>query len=128
MSDLQQDRIICLWLTSVEIALGTVSFVSITAVSIDRFFAICHPIKYHKRNNPMKTKSAVLFCWLLGIIGFLPALGWNSGKYENKCDPRVILSLSYVIFLCISVAIIPTIILAVAFFMVFRKISQVVST
>lgn len=109
---------------SFELAVGTVSFVSLVAVSIDRYLAICYPIEYYRIVGPKTTIFAVTLCWLYGVIGILPALGWKSKESNNRCDPQDVLAPSYLIVFFIIVATIPTIILAMASYLTCKKIAE----
>lgn len=110
---------------SLELAVGTVSFVSLVAVSIDRYLAICYPIEYFRTVGPKTTIFAVTLCWLYGVIGILPALGWKKlVKFDGICQPQNVLAEEFIIFFFIVVATIPTIILAMASYLTCKKIAE----
>lgn len=110
---------------SLELAVGTVSFVSLVAVSIDRYLAICYPIEYYRIIGPKTTIFAVTLCWLYGVIGILPALGWKKLEpFNGNCHPQNVLAKEYIIFFFIVVATVPTIILAMTSYLTCKKIAE----
>lgn len=92
---------------------------SLVAVSFDRCWAVCYPVTYHVRGTAT-TKVIILFCWVFGIVfGFLPALGWNSGRFDNKCDLRVIADLNYLFFICVVIAFMSTVAILVLYLLIY---------
>lgn len=67
---------------------------------------------------------AIAICWLTGLIGFLPSLGWNSGLFDNKCDFRVVMDFDYIIFSCIVASFLPTVIVIVVYIVIYKEISD----
>lgn len=66
------DSEVCLWLASFFLALTAASILQLVFVSVDRFWAICHPISYHTR-PPSYAKIIICMCWIAGIIfGCIP--------------------------------------------------------
>lgn len=56
-----------LWLTSLYLLFTTVSILQIVFVSIDRFWAVCCPISYHKRTENYARRT-IVFYWTVGTI------------------------------------------------------------
>jgi hypothetical protein len=95
---------------------------ALTAVSVDRCWAVCHPVTYHVRGTAI-TKIIISFCWVFGIFfGFLPVFGWNSGHFENKCDLRVIADFNYLLFICVAIAFLSTLVIIVLHIRIYRAI------
>lgn len=123
----------CLALCSVMIGTYMVSFFSLIAVSVDRYFAICHTFNYRKTAGEVTTALVIFFCWSSSLIGFLPLFGWNNrelssegGLLEN-CHPFVVLDRNYIIFMCVCVFFIPTILLLTIYALIYKKIKNQVS-
>lgn len=110
---------LCLLLNSFLLAVFAVSMFSLVAVSFDRCWAVCYPVTYHVRDTSM-TKLIILFCWVFGIFfGFLPSFGWNSGKFEDKCDLRVIADFNYLLFICVAIAFMSTAAIIVLYLLIY---------
>lgn len=102
----------------------TVSNFSLLAVSIDRYWSICHPISYHKTVTTRFTKLVILICWILSLLGFLPLFGWNSGIFEDTCDAKIVFDFNYVIFLCVTVSFLPAIILLLVYILIYKQVRR----
>lgn len=111
----------CLTFISSMLALSTVSIFSMVAVSVDRYFAICHPIVYRRTSYARTIKPMIATCWLLGILGLIPLFGWNVGVLKNKCHPSSALSFDYIVFLCIVAAFIPGTAIIIIYSMIFKE-------
>ncbi|CAB0035717.1 unnamed protein product [Trichogramma brassicae] len=107
----------CLFTVSVLVVLCTISIFCLVAVSIDRYWAILHPMGY---SRTVRTKTAIgiiCVCWVLGtLVGFLPLLGWNAGhKSDEKCIFTEVMDYNYLVFLYCTTIIFPAI-LIIAFY------------
>lgn len=73
----------CLWFAACFLVLTAVSILQFVFVSIDRYWAICHPYSYRQRNIKFP-KFVIIFCWVAGtIIGLIPLMnGWT----KNDCS------------------------------------------
>lgn len=121
-----QSSELCYFLSSFVLGTSIVSIFSLLVVSLDRYFAICHAL-FHRGNVGKKvTLSLIALCWSLGVLGFLPLFGWNSGLFKNKCDARITLDFNYIIFLCVTVSLVPTILLMIIYALIFKKIKELV--
>ncbi|XP_057342734.1 olfactory receptor 6C2-like [Manis pentadactyla] len=56
------------------IFIGTAEFFLLTAMSYDRYMAICKPLHYITIMNDRVCTILVLLCWLIGLIVILPPL------------------------------------------------------
>ena len=71
----------CLLTNSVIIWLCTSSGLSLVAVTIDRYWAIIHPLDYRAVMTPCFAFTIIGACWVLAsILGLLPIMGWNKGR------------------------------------------------
>ena len=59
------------------------SFGFVTLVSLERFFAVCYPIKYRISNSKARAIKYVTFTWILAIIaaGVISTTWWNVTKF-----------------------------------------------
>lgn len=122
-----RDFQLCLLLNSFLLAVFAVSMFSLLAVSVDRCWAVCKPVTYHVRNTTV-TKIIIFCCWSFGILfGFLPAFGWNSGRFDNKCDLRVVADFNYLLFVCVAIAFMSTLIIVVLHLKIYRAILRQVN-
>lgn len=117
----------CLCLTSFAIFVYGASLSSLSAVSFDRFWAICYPISYRNRNNPSVTRK-IIWCWWMFpfLIGILPVLGWNGEKSytrdgDNKCSLSYVLHFNY-IFLCCFFACLGCLGMILLYFLIYCKL------
>lgn len=119
---------LCVILNSFLLSVFAVSMFSLLAVSVDRCWAVCHPVTYHVRSRTV-TKIIIFFCWTFGtLFGFLPAFGWNSGEFDNKCDLRAVSDFNYLLFICVAIAFMSTIVIIVLYLRIYCAILQQVSS
>ncbi|XP_070509389.1 adenosine receptor A1-like isoform X2 [Chironomus tepperi] len=113
----------CLLTLSALIVLCTISIFCLVAVSIDRYWAILHPLAY-SRNARTKTAIGIItLCWVFGsLIGFLPLFGWYNKGTEQECYFTDKMDYNYLVFLYFTTIITPSIILAVFYGLIYRVI------
>ncbi|XP_045190806.2 octopamine receptor 1-like [Mercenaria mercenaria] len=82
-----------MWL-AIDVWLCTASILSLCAISLDRFVAVTHPIRYPSIMSPFRGRVLVSLVWILSFVICLPPLlGWNDGgesekKYTNSFHNR----------------------------------------
>lgn len=104
----------CLFTVSLLVVLCTISIFCLVAVSVDRYWAILHPMGY-SRNVRTKTAIGIICaCWVAGsIVGFLPLFGWNAGfKESQQCLFTKVMDYSFLVFLYFATIIIPALVMA----------------
>lgn len=117
----------CLLLNSFLLSVFAASLFSLVAVSIDRYWAVCDPVTYHVRTTRL-TKVIICFCWILGAVtGFLPYFGWNSGLSAERCDLRTIADFNYLLFVCVLIGFVATLVILVLYLLIYRAILRQVS-
>ncbi|KAK9303625.1 hypothetical protein QLX08_004730 [Tetragonisca angustula] len=114
----------CLFTVSVLIVLCTISIFCLVAVSVDRYWAILHPMGY---SRTVRTKTAIgiiCVCWIAGtLVGFLPLLGWNAGKKSNeKCIFTEVMDYDYLVFLYFATIIFPALLIAAFYTHIYRVV------
>ncbi|XP_070157254.1 LOW QUALITY PROTEIN: adenosine receptor A2b [Polyergus mexicanus] len=114
----------CLFTVSVLIVLCTISIFCLVAVSIDRYWAILHPMGY---SRTVRTKTAIgiiCVCWIAGtLVGFLPLFGWNAGETnDHRCIFTKVMDYDYLVFLYFATIIFPALLIAAFYAHIYRVI------
>lgn len=120
-----RDKDFCLILFSFALAMYTVSVYTLVAVSLDRYVAICHPLYYETSVGTRETRRTVAICWCMGAIGLLPVFGWKDdhlSKEDEKCHPKDVLDFNFIIFMCVIVCFVPTIIITCTYLSMYKEI------
>ncbi|XP_030761547.1 5-hydroxytryptamine receptor 4 [Sitophilus oryzae] len=103
----------CLFTVSLLVVLCTISIFCLVAVSVDRYWAILHPMGY-SRNVRTKTALVIIsICWFAGsFIGFLPLMGWHQDRPNSvDCFFLTVMDYNYLVFLYFGTIITPALIL-----------------
>ncbi|XP_065075059.1 uncharacterized protein AdoR isoform X2 [Ochlerotatus camptorhynchus] len=113
----------CLFTISLLIVLCTISIFCLVAVSVDRYWAILHPMAYSRN---VRTKTAIVIismCWLAGsIIGFLPLFGWHETPQVDTCLFIKVMDYDYLVFLYFATIITPALIMLAFYAHIYRVI------
>ncbi|XP_070573438.1 adenosine receptor A2a-like [Ptychodera flava] len=112
----------CLFMLSFLLGLCASSTFSLIGVSVDRYIAIVHPLRYH---SYMTTKSAVAMIaasWFIAmIIGTLPMMGWNLGRPEEpQCFFMDVIAMEYMFFNFIVAIIVPLVVMLILYSIIFN--------
>lgn len=82
--------------------LTIVSVLHMMRVSVDRYWAVCHPISYHTRSFK-SAKINIMMCWAVGIMfGSTPVLSYESNE---KCAMPIVHNLILSV-LCVGSALV----------------------
>uniref|UniRef100_A0A182PBJ2 G-protein coupled receptors family 1 profile domain-containing protein n=1 Tax=Anopheles epiroticus TaxID=199890 RepID=A0A182PBJ2_9DIPT len=113
----------CLFTISLLVVLCTISIFCLVAVSIDRYWAILHPLAYSRNMRTKTTLYIISMCWLAGfIIGFLPLFGWHEDPSEDACLFVKVMNYDYLVFLYLVTIIIPAVLLLAFYIHIYRVI------
>ncbi|XP_049290492.1 adenosine receptor A2b [Anopheles funestus] len=113
----------CLFTISLLVVLCTISIFCLVAVSIDRYWAILHPLAYSRNMRTKTTLYIISMCWLVGsIIGFLPLFGWHEDPTEDACLFVKVMNYDYLVFLYLVTIIIPAVLLLAFYMHIYRVI------
>lgn len=117
----------CVWMASIMLVMFTTTINLQTALSVDRYFAVCHPLTYFVNKESGYRKRIIFACCFVGTtFGLFPALGWNSNTMQFGCYVMDVLHPSYSLFLTSwSLSCTTTIILFHA--LIYKSIKQNVS-
>ncbi|XP_063158643.1 olfactory receptor 11H6-like [Candoia aspera] len=83
-------------------SLGTTEFFFLSAMALDRYLAICHPLHYPNMMSPDFCYRLVAGCWMFGFLGYIvPVVLMSKLSFCGDniidhfvCDPVPILSLA----------------------------------
>ncbi|KAK7506988.1 hypothetical protein BaRGS_00001839 [Batillaria attramentaria] len=92
----------CLLLNSVVILITNISLLSMVAVTLDRYLAICHPVLYTKEMNVRRAFYISAAGWVVAIlIGLVPVMGWNKGEenFKGYCAFIFVISMYYMVYM-----------------------------
>ncbi|KAJ6216218.1 hypothetical protein RDWZM_007375 [Blomia tropicalis] len=120
---------LCLTMLSLLVVLCTISILNLVAVSLDRYWAILHPLDYHKRISEKTALIIICLCWILGtMIGFLPLFGWNNGHLANDaCYFIPIMNYDFLMFLYFATIVLPGLVMAFFYIRIYIVVIQQLS-
>ncbi|XP_012262984.2 adenosine receptor A2b-like [Athalia rosae] len=114
----------CLFTVSVLVVLCTISIFCLVAVSVDRYWAILHPMGYSRTVRTRTAIGIICVCWIAGTsVGFLPLMGWNAGKKsDEKCLFTEVMDYNYLVFLYFATIVFPALLIAAFYSHIYRVV------
>lgn len=120
--------IFCNIFTSTDVALCTVSILSLFAISIDRYCALSRPLQYQRKISARIVWMAIAGIWAFSVVmGFVPIhFGWNTPdlRVQNRdAASRVcsfLLNKPYVLLVAVGTYFSPLVIMCVIYFRILR--------
>ncbi|XP_058249064.1 trace amine-associated receptor 1-like [Hemibagrus wyckioides] len=78
--------------SSLDVTVCTASILNLCIISLDRYYAVCHPLLYHSKLTPTTIRFMIVVCWSISaVLGFgmifleLSSLG-NEESYNFLCE------------------------------------------
>ncbi|XP_046729854.1 trace amine-associated receptor 1-like [Silurus meridionalis] len=76
--------------SSLDVTVCTASIFNLCIISLDRYYAVCHPLLYHSKMTPETVRFMIVVCWSISVsVGFgmifleLNILGNEDFYYNN---------------------------------------------
>ncbi|XP_019966430.1 trace amine-associated receptor 1-like [Paralichthys olivaceus] len=103
---------------SFDVTLSTASILNLCCISIDRYYAVCQPLRYKTKINNRVIAIMILVSWgIAALIGIgLIIAGFNQGKCEESCLIDALISTTLA---CIFSFYIPVIIMLCIYLKIF---------
>ena len=60
----------------------SVSVLTLTCISVERWYAICFPLKF--KSTPSRAKLMILAIWLIALSLIVPEVSPGSGNLRNR--------------------------------------------
>lgn len=90
-SCMYHENLFCKVRGSFDVSLSTCSILNLCCISIDRYYAVCHPLTYRAKINHCVVVFMILVSWLVSaLIGIGVIVG---GLNNEKCGERCLIDL-----------------------------------
>lgn len=126
--DWESGRILCVLNGFTNQCLSSVAVLTLAMVSLDRYFAIIHSIKYHQIMTLRRTFIAIISVWSFGILSaILPLAGWGQYVFApgiSLCVTDFKTSRSFTFFVFIVVFAIPLNAIFFIYIQIFRAVRK----
>ena len=108
--------------------LSCVALLTLAAISLDRYVAIIHAIRYHQIMTLKRVWLIIVILWVSGVIsGIFPLLGWGRYIYlhgTSLCVTDFKSDKSLTLFMLVVVFGIPLNVIFVTYFQIFRAVRK----
>ncbi|KAJ0180662.1 hypothetical protein K1T71_004066 [Dendrolimus kikuchii] len=118
----------CLFTVSLLVMLCTISIFCLVAVSVDRYWAILHPMCYSRNVRTRTAIGIISVCWVAGAgVGLLPLFGWHSAERAPGCYFVEVMDYNYLLFLYFATIVTPSVLLAAFYAHIYRVVVKQLS-
>ncbi|XP_070577984.1 visual pigment-like receptor peropsin [Ptychodera flava] len=105
----------CSWYAFINTAAGTSAIITLTAISLERYYVVVHPLQAHKIQTVRFSTLGVILIWLVTLcIALPPVFGWGHYGPEGpgtccsvNWESEEIVDVTYIIFIFTTVLLIP---------------------
>ncbi|KAI8491343.1 receptor [Branchiostoma belcheri] len=125
-------QFMCKFVTSCSLITVTATCITLTAMSVDRYFAIVHPIKSKQWRTPRMAKVVSAGVWLGSIVGSLPMAIFSRlepydfyGPGEVYCSmfyPNSTWEAGYMTYTFVAAYILPVVIITACYSQMLRRL------
>ncbi|XP_066244054.1 histamine H2 receptor [Saccopteryx leptura] len=111
--------------TSLDVMLCTASILNLFTISLDRYCAITHPLRYPVLVTPVRVGISLVLIWVISItLSFLPIhLGWNGRNETSGADGsvcKVQVNLVYGLVDGLVTFYVPLLVMCVTYYRIFK--------
>lgn len=118
----------CLFTVSLLVMLCTISIFCLVGVSVDRYWAILHPMCYSRNVRTRTAIGIISVCWVSGAgVGLLPLFGWHAGNNMPGCYFVEVMDYNYLLFLYFATIVTPSVLLAAFYAHIYRVVVKQLS-
>lgn len=87
---MSRHRFFCLFKTATFMFSGVISVTTLAAISIDRYVAVIHSLRYQEYMTRRRACFIIALTWLVGLLGAGSLFFWNHFEYGRPCLDTVI--------------------------------------
>ncbi|XP_064651270.1 dopamine D2-like receptor [Lineus longissimus] len=107
-----------------DVLCSTASILNLTAISVDRFFAVTQPIKYARHKNSKRVHVMLALTWIVSAAIAAPiVLGMNQSPARGQGDCGFY-NTDFLIYSSMGSFYIPTITMVVLYYRIFKTIHE----
>ncbi|KAK3926897.1 Lysophosphatidic acid receptor 3 [Frankliniella fusca] len=80
----------CIFKTATFMFSGVISVTTLAAISIDRYVAVIHSLRYQEYMTRRRACGIIALTWLVGLVGAASLFLWNHFEYGRPCLDTVV--------------------------------------
>jgi hypothetical protein len=118
----------CLILVVATVIVSGVSLTAVLALSVGRFWAICFPFSYRRKNSRQLNGFIILVSWILPSLSLIPMFFDEKvgSRFENKCIMMTVLTFHSMKIISIT-SLMYSVLMVLLHYCMYRKLSKQVS-
>nr|XP_016852849.1 PREDICTED: histamine H2 receptor isoform X1 [Anolis carolinensis]XP_016852850.1 PREDICTED: histamine H2 receptor isoform X1 [Anolis carolinensis]XP_016852851.1 PREDICTED: histamine H2 receptor isoform X1 [Anolis carolinensis]XP_016852852.1 PREDICTED: histamine H2 receptor isoform X1 [Anolis carolinensis]XP_016852853.1 PREDICTED: histamine H2 receptor isoform X1 [Anolis carolinensis]XP_016852854.1 PREDICTED: histamine H2 receptor isoform X1 [Anolis carolinensis] len=115
---------------SLDVMLCTASILNLFVISLDRYYAITAPLRYHSVVTPFRAGVALVLIWVVSLmVSFLPIhLGWNTNNttiqnthvMDRKQECMLEVNALYVLVDGLLTFYLPLVVMCITYYRIFK--------